>query len=75
MPKKAKTYARYSGGGVYAFGVPACDLSKEQWDSLEKKYRDVALKVGTHTIVESKSAAKPKPEEPHEDSVGEIENG
>jgi len=54
--KKKEIYARYTGDG-YIVGVPAIDLSKEEWFGLPEEKQKNALEAGTHKIV--KASKKP----------------
>lgn len=44
----------YKGGGYFA-GVPARDMSAEEWARLPKEIREAALKAGLYALEKAKS--------------------
>ena len=61
-----KIYAIYVGAGGYVDGVPACDLTQDEWDALSDEMKAHALAAGTHEI---KSPRK------NDEQTGEITDG
>ena len=52
-------YAKYIGKDIYfVAGVPACDLTKAEWEALTEDQRKLALASGTHQLTNAKSGAK-----------------
>jgi len=47
----------YKGGGYFA-GVPARDMSAEEWAKLPKEIQDAALKVGLYVREKEKPEVK-----------------
>lgn len=60
MPEKP--HAKYVGDGAFVAGVPARDLTEEEWETLPEKLRKWAETAGTHEVTAGarKSPAKPK---------------
>ena len=52
------TYATYIGNGIYLIGVPARDMSREEWESLSEEMRDRLLRMGLMYV-----RPEPEPEE------------
>ena len=51
-------YAKYIGKDIYfVAGVPACDLTKAEWEALPEEARKFALAAGTHQLT-AKSGVK-----------------
>jgi hypothetical protein len=43
-------YAKYVGGGAFVNGVPARDLTKDEWDALDEGARARALELKLHQV-------------------------
>ena len=52
-------YAKYVGKDIcFVVGVPACDLTKAEWEALPEEARKFALAAGTHQLTVTKSGVK-----------------
>lgn len=49
--KKKVDYARYVGGGKFLTGVPARDLTAEEWEAYSKAERDHFIKLGLYEVI------------------------
>jgi hypothetical protein len=59
-----QTFARYTGDGAFFDGVPARDLTREEWDAVPRVIRDaiVSSKLYELTDSQNKRAALPRKE-------------
>lgn len=55
MAKKnqADYVMRYIGGGDFVDGVPARDMTREEWETVEQARRELALKLNLYTQMAS----------------------
>ncbi len=61
---KDKQVVRYVGDGKFLHGVPARDMSMDEWNALDENLRVLALKLGLYQL--------PKGEKPKGDKEGEA---
>ena len=61
MTNKQPIYAKYIGAGNFVAGVPACDMTEEDWRALSPEKQKEALDAGTHKL--NFSGKKPAAEE------------
>lgn len=45
-------YAHYVGNGSYLPGLPACDMTREEWDIQPEDLRELALELGLYEVGE-----------------------
>lgn len=45
--------ARYVGGGAWLHGIPARDLTAEEWEALSQEQRDAATARGLYVVEET----------------------
>ncbi len=50
--------AIYIGKGAYIEGVPARDLSADEWAEIPPELQDKAIAAGTHKLVRAEAAPK-----------------
>ncbi len=46
----SKVVAKYVGKGAYIDGIPARDMTSDEWDALSEEQRKKALDAGTHRL-------------------------
>lgn len=56
MPEEP--YAKYIGEGAFVAGVPARDLTQEEWEAIPIERCKLALAAGTHVVAPDREPQK-----------------
>lgn len=58
MRKAEKMEIRYTGEGRYIQGIPARDLSPEEWQRLSEEQRESAVRLGLYAVKDNGNELK-----------------
>lgn len=62
-----RAYAVYIGAGDYLTGVPARDMTREEWEELTAEQRETALRLDLYQLEPDDAPAPPPSPEPEAD--------